>query len=257
MDKVDFLIPTLDRPKCLDNLLSSIEIYYPEVNIYIADQGHGDENIIHKSFRTSLFRLIIVDGGLSYARNYLVDQTENKYLLFLEDDFVFINRTDIKKMIDILESNAKIGVVGGMVIENGQEIHFEHKWDKQGRTLRHIPDGDNYKEFKGIKYKETESVLNFTLFRREVFNDVRWDEDIKINGEHTDFFLRLKETDWKIVYTPEVVIETRKIDTPEYRGMRRRKEFLKLMFQKHGIDEMVYLNGLTIQLKDNQIITHR
>ena len=235
---VDFCVTYFLRRNGLTRLLESINKYYPRADITIANQG--DEELDFEG--CTIFKLPF-DYGLSASRNYLVKNTEKPYMLILEDDFVFNDYTDIKLMKELLEMDKDVGVVGGRVKENGQDINFEQYFYKNGRTLEHVNDGNCYYKYRNITYKETGSVLNFALFKREVFNDLMWDDRLKL-ADHTDFYLRMKDTKWKVLHTPNVIIDTKKdVNTPEYKELKRREDFKKIMFDKHDIDKIVYLNG--------------
>ena len=101
-----------------------------------------------------------------------------------------------------------------------------------------------WKDIDGIKYCMSDYVLNFALFKREVFDDIRWDNELKIMGEHTDFYLRLKETKWKVAYTPDVrAIHQQHLHNKEYREMRKRYDFLKIFFDKWKVNRICYPDG--------------
>lgn len=264
MGEVDFLITTMDRYECLENLLFSIAEFYPQAKIYIADQSkkfikHYYVNLYEKLFKKGLKNKPIAfnlpyDCGLSYCRNFLVKKTNSSFCLILEDDFIFSEKTKVEKMAEILELDPCIGVVGGLVKECGFEVHFEHLLDKKNQVVIHSPDGNHWNNINdSLRYKITGSVLNFTLYRREVYNDLRWDDDLKIEGEHTDFMIRLNDTKWNIAYTDSVEIEHKKINSREYKDLRRRNEFLKIMMEKHNINTIKYLDGYTIALRDGVI----
>ena len=89
-----------------------------------------------------------------------------------------------------------------------------------------------------------------------MFNDIGWDENIKITGEHTDFFLRLKNKKWKVAYLPNVEIGHEKQNDAEYKQLRSRKEGLVYLLKKHGLRKMVYVDGFTYQLNNNDILEY-
>lgn len=266
-DNIDFIFKTLKRPECLETLMWSILKDYPRARISIADDNKGFD----KKFYVDLWKKLMdkglkikpvawnlpYDTGLSGCRNFLVDNTSGEYVLLLDDDFIFNENTKIMKMKEILDNNPDIGIVGGKVLNEGQETHFECELEKIGDVLYQRPDNNEWKDCNGIKYKLTGCVLNFALIRRKLFEDIKWDEKIKIKGEHTDFYLRLKNTDWKVAYCPEVSIDHKHISCGEYREMRMRDNFFKLMLEKHGLRKYVYLNGRTYELKDNEIISYK
>jgi len=269
IDDIDFIIVTFLRKEALRKLLFSIARSYPFAKITIADQGRDFNTQEYKKLWSDLYDEglqvkptaynLDFDCGLSKARNFLVKYTDRKYVLLLDDDLTFTEETDISKFKKILEKEKEAGIVGGVVKEkNGQEIHYEHRWKRDGKDLWHIPDGEKWKEIEGIRCKETGSVLNFALMRREMLDYVKWDEELKIGGEHTDFMLRVKETDWKIFYTPEVSVKTtREENSREYKNLRKRKKFLKRLLKKRGLKRIIYLNKRVYELSDNKLKKYR
>lgn len=256
-DQVDFLITTMDRYELLERLVYSILRYYPKATITIADQSKNqDENFYNKWRVNGLspkIRKIFLpyDCGLSYARNVLVKNTTKEFKLILEDDFLFTEDTDIEKMRTLAEM---FEVVGGRVMRDNVPIPFEHNFMRQDDVLYQVPDGDYYMEYKGIKYKQTECVMNFALFRSVVFYGTIWDKDLKLR-EHQDFFYRLSQTMNTVAFTPEVKIVDNKPkkQSLEYKALKGRDEFWAVMLKKHGLRKFKYLNGSVVELEDNLI----
>lgn len=258
-DDVDFLITTFKRKEYLERLLFSIAEFYPQAKIFIADQNERFDVKYYKDLWNRLFDAGIVhkpsalaigfDAGISKSRNRLIEETSGKYKLILEDDFIFREETDIENMMDLLEMDEKIGIVGGAMKQNNKIVHFEFKLEIIDGVLYQRDDGNDIKEFKGIEYKETDCVLNFALMRNEMFDKkIKWDNDLKTT-EHTDFFLRIKKSPWKVIYTHDVIIgHDHKENSPEYQKMRDRREFLVLMMYKHKLKKLQYLNGHVYEL---------
>ena len=264
---IAFCIKTLKRPQCLEKLLWSILSYYPEANILVADDDFKfnpkyykdlwkdlmDNGMINKPIAYNL----PFDSGLSKSRNYLVDITNKDYILLLEDDFVFIDETKIMKMKMILDSDKDIGIVGGSVMNGEGEYSFDFNFKKSGSTLQQIQSNSRWNNLMGIKYRFCDCVFNFALIKKELFQSIKWDDDIKIMGEHTDFFLRLKETKWKVAYCPEVKIGHEHISIGDYRIMRKRDEFFIKMMKKHGLKKYVYLTGRVYELDGDRLINYK
>ena len=49
----------------------------------------------------------------------------------------------------------------------------------------------------GILFVYADQVVNFFLAKMTLFDDIKWDDRIKVEWEHLDFFLQLKNTKWK------------------------------------------------------------
>jgi len=266
IDKVDFLIVTFKRAEQLENLLFSIAEFYPNAKITIADQNKRFDVVYYKDLWKRLMAKGLIykplaygldyDIGLSYCRNYLFKKTDRPYKLILDDDFIFTEETLIEKFVDILDEDKEIGIVGGAMSQNDRIINFEFNLERDGETLKHVDDGNQWKQIAGIKAKETGCVLNFALVRKEVVDKIKWDPELKVT-EHTDFYLRMKEADWKIVYTPEVVANHLPHRPKDYSEFRSRDEFLIRMMKKHGLNKIQYLTGHTYELSGGAIIQYK
>ena len=265
IDQIDFLITTFKRPEQLEKLLFSIVEFYPSAKITIADQNERFDVAYYKNLWKRLMEKGLIykplayglnyDIGLSYCRNFLFRKTNRPYKLILDDDFIFTKETSIEKFVDILDEDKEVGIVGGAMWQN-KIVNFEFNLEKDGDFLKQVKDGDHWKEIAGIKAKETGCVLNFALIRKEVINEVKWDNELKVT-EHTDFYLRMMETDWKIVYTPEVVANHLPHRPKDYSEFRSRDEFLIKMMKKHGLKKIQYLTGHTYELSGEEIIQYK
>lgn len=258
---VDFCITTFKRPKALERLLYSIAEFYSQANVYVADQNEHFDRPFYKDLRTRLqkaglvkrvsFERLPYDCGLSYARNHLVRTTPNKYKLILDDDMIFTAETDIGKMVKLLEAHPRVAVVGGRLQQLGTDIHFEFNLENKDGVIRQIPDGQPMRDFNGIGYKRTGCVLNFALMRKDLFNLILWDQDLKVT-EHMDFYLRMRSVAYDILYTPDVVIDHPPTERdPDYKELRQRSEFIVKMMRKHGAKKIVSINGQVTELTDS------
>lgn len=255
---VDFLVTTIIRPKCIRRLLDSINKWQPGAKITVADQNE-EKHDFYNEYDVNQVLDLDYDVGLAKARNRMVEETEEPYVLIMDDDFIFDKRTKIETFLKIIKSDPKIGVVGGITERNGDTWDFTHRWKVDDDTIYQVDDEDNWEQINGTKCKETGSVINFALMRREIFEDVKWDERFKIGGEHSDFYLQLKKTDWKVYFTPEVRCQTQRDNDKEYSRMRKRKEFFKKFLEKYDVKRMINTYGLVKEwdFKRNQLKTYR
>ena len=263
--QVDFCVPTFKRPKAVERLLLSIAAHYPLANIYVADQNETLDREFYGQLGDKLAKVGLVkdisveqlpyDCGLSYARNQLVLNSPSPYKLILDDDHVFTTQTDITKFVRLLEAHPRAGIVGGRVTHNGRDQPFEFNLEKTGDTLMQVADGQELEEENGVRYKKTGCVHNFALMRKTLFDHIRWDPELKVT-EHMDFYLRMKEVPYYILYTPDVLIEHPPVERDgDYEGLRRRTEFLARMLRKHGARRVRYLNGDVREVADDGSIT--
>jgi len=253
MRNVDFLITTLDRYYLLEQLLNSIFKYYPNAKVTVADQSRDIKSSFYNQWSDKDLRVFPLpyDCGLSFARNILVENTDRDYKLLLEDDFKFTEQTDIKKLKKLMDV---ADIAGGSVYKakNYQRLPFECYLKKYGKELWQVSDGEKWKKYKGVNYKKTGCVMNFAMFRKNVFYDVKWDNRLKLR-EHQHFFYRARRK--KIVYTDDVrILDNKKgAGHPNYRKMKGRDEFWKIAMEDLGINKVRYINGQVVEWKDDKI----
>ena len=88
----------------------------------------------------------------------------------------------------------------------------------------------------GGRFAEADQVINFFLARREVFETTRWDDRIKVEYEHLDFFLSLhKEGRWKSAVCFDArAVHQRTIQSDAYM-MARRSGSIAYLLQKWNL----------------------
>lgn len=260
---IAIIIPTFLRDnklmKSIDSILKHCEeddMFRQWVRIYVGDQGYDDWSEEKIKFYDKLkeaghkvFNLPF-DCGLSYARNYLVKQSSEPYVMIVDDDFKFNKNTNLGTFIEILNHKKENGIVGGD-IENRPKYHanfiFERKSDelylnriqqvnKVQKVTVHSTTCD-YKNNTEIEYCYADIVLNFFLAKREVLEDVPLDNNLKL-VEHTDHFLRIKkETNWKVCHCSKVTCEH--LDgknNDEYRNFRNNPKYTKMFLDKWNLN---------------------
>lgn len=257
LGEVDFVVKTFKRYDCLDNLLKSILKYYPEAKITIADDNEEIDSQFYAKWKGKLDVELLrmpFDSGLSAGRNNLVRSTKRKYIFLLDDDFIFTSQTRLEKFYNFMEEKKEAGVIGGCCIENKRDLHYEYLISIKNGVFTQLPDGNNFEVIAGTTVKKTDSVLNFALFRRQLFEDVLWDPELKV-AEHANFYARLKKTNWEVYYTPEVKVIHDKQRPGDYGDYRSRSDhFLALSFQKLRITKHVALSGTVCELINGKIV---
>jgi len=265
--EITFVIKTLKRPDSLEKLLFSIVEFYPHSKILIGDDDFKFDTDYYQALWQRLFDAgmktkptafnIKPDAGLSYSRNFLMKHVQTEYALLLDDDFIFTKETKIENFKKILEDNEDIGVVGGKLIQGKSEMKFAGHFEINGDTLHYKKLSSEKNEIDGLEYYLCDFVLNFGLFRKEMFDDVQWDDDLKIAGEHTDFYLKNRFTNWLVAYTPSVTALHEPTSSPEYKQLRARNEFTKKMFRKWNLKHAIYEETrYKLTLKDDNTITN-
>lgn len=220
MAELAIFIKTFNREKALINCIESIEkqLNNIEYRYYIADDGEKTEtkNKLYKDLRRSgnIIKELNYNIGASKSRNILLKSLQDeKYILRLDDDFEFTDETNLTAMIKILEKNKNISAVADLErqIGNGKSVFsgeispWQGFFFKKNKTLvKKAVDLNDFIYFNcsDYQYAYCDFARNFILIKREVFDEISWDEKISFAKEHEDFMLSLKKTGNNLVFTP-------------------------------------------------------
>ncbi|XP_051996274.1 beta-1,4 N-acetylgalactosaminyltransferase 1-like isoform X1 [Xyrauchen texanus] len=173
----------------LQDLIDSIRRYYPTVTIVIADDS---EHPLTVSGPFIEHYIMPFGKGWFAGRNLAVSQVTTKYVLWVDDDFIFTANTKLEKLVDVLEKT-RLDVVGGAVreatgytatyrqtisVEAGEEdgdcLHMRH-------GFHHIIEGFPH-------CVVTDGVINFFLARTDKVQQVGFDPRLA-RVAHLEFFI--------------------------------------------------------------------
>jgi glycosyltransferase involved in cell wall biosynthesis len=220
MAKVAVLIKTFNRDHPLFNCIQSIETYIGDIpyRLYIADDGevspkkkHFYGNLSNQGHVVLTLPTVV---GASRGRNILLKELqEEKFVLRMDDDFELCSETNIPAMLEVLLENNNIGAVadlekqigvgkscfsGDINMWQGNFIIKNNKLIKRMIPLEQF----SYKTTSnGVKYAICDMTRNLILFKREVFNDIKWENDLYFTGEHEDLMLQIKNSKWFLAFT--------------------------------------------------------
>jgi cytidyltransferase-like protein len=217
---------------------------------YIADDGPQDDEraLAYAKLKKSGHVIISLpfNSGISLGRNAIIKQAKEDYVLISDDDVVIRDPESIKHMKEVLDSDEHIGLVAATLkYEKGAFFAGENyakglRFEMRGKLLARIPAPREVHATAGdIKYVLADQVPNIFLAKCKIFKDVMWDNRIKIEYEHIDFFLELKKTSWRaaICLDAEAFHLITSPDT-EYNQYRRTTP-MAYFLQKHGLGSVV------------------
>lgn len=250
--KVSVVLKTFLRDGYLIRAVEGIKKNLPECKIVIVDDGYESR---HKISMYAQLRLeghdcswLPFDSGFGAKANEAIKYCDREYVLIGSDDFAFGQtnvRADVIRMVQTLE-DTDLDVVSGRV--NGTPYEA---------TLHE--DGDSIVETRGYHgedsceagaYKRCDLTVNYSLIRRSLLDQVRWDNDVKIGGgEHGAFFLDIKRAGGKVAYLPDVVINElppnmagwQHVEYPTYRNRARQQG--RACLARRGIKTWYLQNG--------------
>jgi GT2 family glycosyltransferase len=205
MTRISLVLPTLDRPDALYNLLRHLEHQtQPPFEIVIIDQSElADSRIAAYAETHALVRYHRIPvKGLPNARNVGVERSRGEVVLFLDDDG--IPERDLVRFHAEAYREAGIAGVGGRVLGG---------YDRPGAMVGSFrrSDGKVIRNFSSETRCEVDHLPGGNMsFRREVFDRVGGFDRAyggSSIGEETDFCLRARAAGFRLLFEPRASVD--------------------------------------------------
>jgi glycosyltransferase involved in cell wall biosynthesis len=246
--KIAILLTTFLRDKLLDEVVNSIKgNWNGNWVLIVADQGKSIAKKASKYVDAScLYFALNFDAGLSFARNFLVREaviTSSDYCLITADSVKFTQKYDFTPIIEFMESNERIGIVG-FDIKN--RIPYEYDIDLvPGKYFTVKKPNNGLVNYNNIQFQKVDICRNFFLAKTQCLVENQWDEDLKLT-EHESFAYELKKKGkWLVYWTNFIQGEYVDSKPPEYVKYRNRiyTEYLEVLKKKYNVTTKVKLIG--------------
>ncbi|XP_044067209.1 beta-1,4 N-acetylgalactosaminyltransferase 1a [Siniperca chuatsi] len=173
----------------LKDLVDSIRQYYPTVTIVIADDNEHPQPVTGPHIEHYIMPF---GKGWFAGRNLAVSQVTTKYVLWVDDDFIFTANTKLERMVDILEKTT-LDLVGGAVREvTGYTATYRHTISVEGGG----EDGDCLHMRHGYHHVidgfpncvVADAVINFFMGRTNKVQQVGFNPRLARQA-HLEFFI--------------------------------------------------------------------
>ncbi|XP_077185275.1 beta-1,4 N-acetylgalactosaminyltransferase 1 isoform X3 [Paroedura picta] len=170
-------------------MIDSVRKFYPTVTIIIADDSQTPERVEGPHIEQYFMPF---GKGWFAGRNLAVSQVTTKYVLWVDDDFIFTPRTKVENLVDVLEKTS-LDLVGGAVREiTGYTATYRQQISVQPGN----EDGDCLRTRQGYHHViegfpscvVTDGVINFFLARTEKVLQAGFDPRLSRIG-HLEFFI--------------------------------------------------------------------
>jgi hypothetical protein len=250
-EKISIGIKTFLRDEQLFNTIHAIQDNLSNAKMIIADCGdHTEEkdgvyaDLAREGHHTIQLPF---DAGFGAMSNAIADVLDRPYLLIGSDDFDFSTqdvRQGIKLLQEVLDDYPYVDIASGRVNNNPYEFELLD----EGHTVTELPlDFIDKHRIQYLRYVKCDLTVNYSLIHEDVFDKVRWDDDVKIGqGEHGAFFVDCKRAGLVTVYVPGANINEQLVRNSarynEYRNRARSPE--RACFVKRGIKKYVLGNGI-------------
>ena len=240
-------IKTFLREETLFKTLDVIKDKFPfPYRLYIADDGTISNRKAYLYQQLEKEGHVIIkpsyNSGISAGRNKIVEAVSEKYVLIIDDDIAIYDQNAVKNMKKVLDHDPEVGLVSGMLkLSNGNYFASKSyneglRFDMRGKLLVKVPSYKTRYEADDVMYLYADQVVNFFLARTEIFDEVKWDNRIKVQYEHMDFFLELKNrTRWKVAVCLDAEAVHLKSAFDHTYEQCRRNAPKTYFLQKHGL----------------------
>lgn len=190
--------------------------------------------------------------GFGVAHNQIIKNTSTKYILVLNPDITILPKS-INKMINFLETNSNVGVLGCKLLNIDGSLQYSCR--KYPHPLTILLRGLDI----GLWFSDTEMFSNYKmadwdhssiaevdwitgscmLLRRDALNDIGlFDEKFFMYFEDVDLCLRMLKN-WKVCYFPiSQMIHHHLQQSQKLTSIRQKLIHFKsayLFFKKHGL----------------------
>ncbi|XP_032430299.1 beta-1,4 N-acetylgalactosaminyltransferase 1a isoform X1 [Xiphophorus hellerii] len=173
----------------LKDLIASIREFYPTILIIIADDNEHTQPVTGPHIEQYIMPF---GKGWFAGRNLAVSQVITKYVLWVDDDFIFTANTKLEKMVDILEKTT-LDLVGGAVREfTGYTATYRHtisveEGGNEGDCLN-MRNGFHHAVEGFPNCVVADAVINFFMARTDKVRQVGFDPRLSRTG-HLEFFV--------------------------------------------------------------------
>lgn len=245
-------IKTFMRANLLYRTLSAIEqnVTIP-YRLYIADDGPIDDEKRWRYQRLKNAGHVVIElpfnSGISVGRNAIARAVRESRVLIQDDDIIPADAACIPNLAAVLDAAPDVGVVSGLVRGEGGEYYTSENYakglmlDLAPPLLTRTPAPRHVERVgeDGPLYVRADQVPNYFLARREVLEAVKWDNEIRVEYEHMDWFLSLKKTPWKAAVCLDAhAVHFNGLVERDYFGYRRAASPARF-YAKWGISNIV------------------
>lgn len=225
-------VKMFSRVAKLENLLTSAEAH-PVTKTIVADGGRPSKEKTRVYNRDWDFDLEVLnleyDVGLGAGRQAVVEAlpANASYLMIMDPDQII--PSNIMYLVELLETDASLGGVSGLLFEPDSARISDETWEfhetDSGDTLVVEADPKAIETVGNRLFFPADIIPNASVLRKEVVEEYCWDPRFKIAKAHMDFYVgQWKNTDWEFGVCPEVLVKHYPGGDDSYMQQRRSRE---------------------------------
>jgi GT2 family glycosyltransferase len=206
VDNTSLIIVTYNSEDHIEDCLNSI-INLSNPEIIVVDNISTDKTVQIIESKYPQVKLVKnpINSGFGAGNNIGVNNSQNKYLVFLNPD-AKINSDTIHHILKPLENDDKLVTVPKILLSNGKKINT--CGNKQHITGMAFTNGidDNPDNFNQYQYLNGVSGACFAITRAKFLELGGFDENIFLYMEDTELSWRMNSRGLKILYVPDATV---------------------------------------------------
>ncbi len=177
---------------------------YPNIEIIVVDNGSNDDSVkVIKKFPR--IKLIQNKSNLGFAtpNNQGVKEAKGEYIFLLNND-AYVQKDTIKKVIEYMEKNSKVGVVQNKILLAEKPELTDSTGSFFTKTGFLIHEGHAQPDSTSKKPKEVFSIKGASMFARKSLIEKigLFDDNYFAYFEETDFCWRVLLAGFEVIYLP-------------------------------------------------------
>lgn len=266
---ISIIVSTFNTKKLLKKNISSIYEAIKDLNfeVIVIDDASNDNTTEMVINHFPKVKLITNKKNLGYSKSYNLGTkaAKGKYILHLNSDVLFQRNSSFKRMIDIMEYDKNVGIIGCKIIKSNGKLDLPCKRSLptpaniffQSIGLAKLFPKNKYFGNYYLTYLDDNQTIEvgcimgaFMFVKKEVFNKIGYlDENFFMYGEDVDFCYRAKKNGWKIIYFPKIKIKHLHGGTTSNSRFKYIWHFHYSMFQyynKHHAKKNIFLLNIII-----------
>jgi glycosyltransferase involved in cell wall biosynthesis len=240
---VTIVVKSFERPESLRRLVASIRRFYPRIPVVVVDDSASPLEPIPIGV-THYFHLPYDSLGLAGGRNFGLRRVETPYVVICEDDMVFGRKTDLHKMLRVLDTT-RFDIVSCRMMDHDPWRSIRLGRRRYEGTVEMI-DGNLVRRL-GVARDRIDGlpvfdlVPNFFMAPVERLGEEPWDERLNFM-EHVEFFIVMKERGLLCTSLPDVVVYHHPQLPPHYYDIRmNRKPYLDMWREERGFERKIFV----------------
>lgn len=210
LERVTIIVSNYNGKQFLEDCFTSMKaLDYPSFDVIMTDDYSTDDSVFFVKKEFPWVKVIVNDknSGVPVSFNNAVKQAKTELLVKVDNDVTF-DKNWLKKMVETLNSDSKIGVVGSLILNYG-----ENDIQDIGSNIDRFGYMMNYTSLDGLpkrgeKIKEVFYVSGCSmLFKKSLFEKVGgFDEKYFLYKDDLDLCWRMKMLGLKVVTDLESII---------------------------------------------------